>query len=51
MIIDHRIAYIGSHNLSAGSLDENRETGVLTEDRLVLGVLDKTFAADWGSGE
>ncbi len=43
-------AFVGSENFSKGSLDENRELGLLTEDRGIIAGLMKTFAADWRGG-
>ncbi len=50
IVVDRRVAYVGSHNLSAGSLDENREVGVITDDSLVVSTLETSFSGDWDSG-
>ena len=50
IVVDGRLAYVGSHNLSAGSLDENREVGFITDDCMVLSTLETTFSGDWDSG-
>jgi cardiolipin synthase A/B len=50
IVVDTRVAYVGSHNLSAGSLDENREVGVITDDSMVVSTLEATFSGDWDSG-
>lgn len=50
IVVDGRVAYFGSHNLSAGSLDENREVGIVTDDSMVVSILEKTFSADWDFG-
>jgi len=50
IVVDGYVAYVGSHNLSAGSLDENREVGVITDDSMVISTLETTFSGDWDSG-
>lgn len=50
IVIDERVAYVGSHNLSAGSLDENREVGLVTDDNLIVSTLTASFSGDWESG-
>ena len=50
IVVDERMAYVGSHNLSAGSLDENREVGVITDDSIVVSTLETTFSEDWDTG-
>ncbi|MCX6084830.1 MAG: phospholipase D-like domain-containing protein [Caldiserica bacterium] len=50
IVVDGRTAYVGSHNLSASSLDENREVGVMTDDSTVVSTLETTFANDWDTG-
>ncbi|RIE06384.1 phospholipase D-like domain-containing protein [Candidatus Cryosericum terrychapinii] len=50
IVVDRHLAYVGSHNLSAGSLDENREVGVVTDDNMVVSTLEATFSGDWDSG-
>src|SRR5450830_1847115 len=50
IVVDKHLAYVGSHNLSAGSLDENREVGVMTDDSMVVSTLETTFSGDWDSG-
>ncbi|MCX6098323.1 MAG: phospholipase D-like domain-containing protein [Caldiserica bacterium] len=50
IVVDTHVAYVGSHNLSAGSLDENREVGVITDDSMVVSTLEATFSGDWDSG-
>ena len=50
IVVDGCLAYVGSHNLSAGSLDENREVGFITDDCMVLSTLETTFSGDWDSG-
>jgi len=40
-------AFVGSENFSAGSLDYNRELGIMVSDPAIINSLIKTFAADW----
>ena len=44
---DGRRAFVGSQNLSAASLDLNRELGVIIADRHAIQTLEDTFDADW----
>lgn len=45
-VADER-AFVGSENFSEGSLNENRELGLITPDAVIIAGLFKTFAADW----
>jgi cardiolipin synthase len=45
--VDGRVAYVGSENLSATSLDRNREVGILLGG-MAVGRIDRIFASDWG---
>jgi phosphatidylserine/phosphatidylglycerophosphate/cardiolipin synthase-like enzyme len=47
MLSDGRIAYIGSQNVTATSLDLNRELGMLISDPAVLARLASVFESDW----
>lgn len=47
MIIDNRIAVIGSINLTRSSLEDNRELSVITHDQSVVKELNRTFDRDW----
>lgn len=49
-VIDGREAFIGSENLSATSLDDNRELGILISDRSGVSEVERTFSRDWGNG-
>jgi phosphatidylserine/phosphatidylglycerophosphate/cardiolipin synthase-like enzyme len=40
-------AFVGSENFSKGSLNENRELGMMVSDRAIIASLAKTFMADW----
>lgn len=46
-IVDDRVAYLGSHNLTAASLDLNRELGLAVTDPHVIAELGRVFAQDW----
>jgi cardiolipin synthase len=46
-IVDDRVAYLGSHNLTATSLDFNRELGLAVTDPQVIAELSRAFAQDW----
>ena len=48
IVADGRRAFVGSQNLSAASLDDNRELGIIVADQRVIGTLEDTFAGDWG---
>lgn len=41
-------AFVGSENFSKASLYRNRELGIVTDDRGIIGGIMKTFATDWG---
>jgi phosphatidylserine/phosphatidylglycerophosphate/cardiolipin synthase-like enzyme len=45
--VDDRWAFIGSENISAASLDRNRELGVLIANAGVLARLQSIFTQDW----
>ena len=47
MLSDARIAFVGSQNVTATSLDLNRELGMLVSDLAVLTRLRSTFETDW----
>ncbi len=46
-LADDTLAYIGSINLSTGSMEFNRELGILFKDRTALRLLDEIFEKDW----
>lgn len=46
IIVDHRIAMLGSMNLTKPSIDSNRELSVMTENKDVIKSLEKTFETD-----
>jgi phosphatidylserine/phosphatidylglycerophosphate/cardiolipin synthase-like enzyme len=49
MVVDDRVAFVGSENLSAASLDHNRELGVLISGTSIRRILH-AFSADWQRG-
>lgn len=49
VIVDGTEAFVGSENLSATSLDRNREVGVLIRGADVA-AMERVFAHDWSSG-
>lgn len=46
-IVDERVAYLGSHNLTASALDFNRELGLAVTDEKIIAELSRVFAEDW----
>jgi cardiolipin synthase A/B len=46
-VADGRLAFVGSVNISAQSLDFNRELGILVSDPKALARIATTFDADW----
>jgi phosphatidylserine/phosphatidylglycerophosphate/cardiolipin synthase-like enzyme len=50
IVADDRRAYVGSQNLSATSLDLNRELGIIVDDPVSLARLTRTFALDFQTG-
>jgi cardiolipin synthase len=51
IVADGRLAFVGSENFSATSLDENREVGLLLADTTALATITTTFERDWAVGE
>jgi phosphatidylserine/phosphatidylglycerophosphate/cardiolipin synthase-like enzyme len=49
IVADGAIAYVGSENFTANSLDNNREMGVLVRDPGILSTLTATANRDWAS--
>jgi phosphatidylserine/phosphatidylglycerophosphate/cardiolipin synthase-like enzyme len=49
ILVDGRRGFLGSENMSAQSLDYNREIGVLVRSQAVI-TLSKVFARDWRRG-
>lgn len=48
IVADGRVVFIGSENISATSLDKNREMGLILTDATVVGTVERTFAQDFG---
>ena len=48
IIRDGLAMYVGSENLSTGSLDSNREMGLIVTDRSIIQQVEATFAGDVG---
>ncbi len=48
IVVDNKVAFVGSENISAQSLDQNRELGIIVSDPSVLNTLQTTFQNDWG---
>ncbi len=51
IVADGAVAYVGSINFSTASMDQNREVGILTENRTVIARLEGVFAKDWGAAK
>jgi phosphatidylserine/phosphatidylglycerophosphate/cardiolipin synthase-like enzyme len=51
MVADGHMAFVGSENFSATSLDENRELGILIADQTVIATLTQTFQQDWSNAQ
>jgi phosphatidylserine/phosphatidylglycerophosphate/cardiolipin synthase-like enzyme len=47
IVVDGQRAFVGSENISAASLDQNRELGIIISDPNVLSTLQQTFQRDW----
>jgi cardiolipin synthase A/B len=47
IVADGERAFVGSQNLSATSLDQNRELGIIIDDPVNLARLTRTFAVDF----
>lgn len=47
IVVDGAKAFVGSENISAASLDQNRELGIIVSDQSVLNTLEQTFQQDW----
>lgn len=50
MVVDQRIAYVGSVNFTRASLDDNREVGILLETPAALTRIAATIAGDAARG-
>lgn len=47
IVADGRLAFVGSENFSATSLDQNREVGLLLADTAALATITATLERDW----
>ena len=47
ILVDGRRAFLGSQNFSAGSLDDNRELGIVLDAGAIIRSLQGTFAGDY----
>lgn len=50
ILADGERAFLGSQNLSATSLDQNRELGIIVDDPVSLSRLSRTFEIDFRAG-
>ena len=51
VLVDGVRAFVGSQNFTATSLDQNRELGVLLDDRASVTRLSRTFDEDFAEGQ
>ncbi len=51
VVADGLVAFVGSENFSAASLDTNREIGILMTDTAIIGRLTSVFTKDWAAGK
>ncbi len=47
ILVDNSKAYVGSINLSAQSMDENREVGMILTQKDIIDSLQSSFSKDW----
>jgi len=50
ILVDGRRVFLGSQNFSAGSLDDNRELGIILNTGAIIRSLEGTFAGDYAHG-
>lgn len=50
ILVDGRRAFVGSQNLTATSLDQNRELGIVLDDAVSVGRAAGVFAEDFANG-
>ncbi|MEF3244543.1 MAG: hypothetical protein K6343_00955 [Caldisericaceae bacterium] len=48
IVVDEKYAFIGSENFSSNSLDNNREVGIITDNKEVIKQLVEVFSWDFG---
>lgn len=51
IIVDGQTAMIGSQNLTANSLENNRELGIVFDDPAAVNRLARTFLVDWNNAQ
>ncbi len=51
MVVDGQVAMIGSQNLTANSLENNRELGIIFDDVAAVNRLARIFLQDWNNAE
>jgi phosphatidylserine/phosphatidylglycerophosphate/cardiolipin synthase-like enzyme len=51
ILVDDRRVFLGSQNFSAGSLDDNRELGIVLSTGAIIRSLERTFAGDYAHAE
>lgn len=51
VVADGQVAFVGSENFTAASLDTNREVGLLTTDGIVITRLTGVFEKDWAAAK
>src|SRR6266700_255061 len=51
IVVDNKVAFVGSENISAQSLDQNRELGIIVSDPSALNKIQTTFQYDWGASQ
>jgi phosphatidylserine/phosphatidylglycerophosphate/cardiolipin synthase-like enzyme len=49
IVADGHKFYIGSENISATSLDNNREMGIVLDNSTLAGFVETTFTSDWAN--
>lgn len=47
IVADRHLLYLGSENISATSLDKNREMGITLDNTTLAGFIEATFSSDW----
>jgi cardiolipin synthase len=51
IVVDGQVAMIGSQNLTANSLENNRELGIIFDDVAAVNRLARVFLQDWNNAE
>jgi phosphatidylserine/phosphatidylglycerophosphate/cardiolipin synthase-like enzyme len=47
ILVDDKEAFVGSENFSTGSMDDNRELGIIINEQGIINSLNKIFNDDW----